>query len=46
MSTFASDTQFAIFSRAGHCCEVVIITVIACTNATVLGSTSGVNLGR
>ena len=46
MGTCASNTQFAIFPRADHCCEVVIITVVAYTNATVLGSAGGVNLGR
>ena len=46
MGTCASDTQFAIFPRAGHCCEVVIITVVACTNAIMLSSAGGVNPGR
>ena len=46
MSMCASDTQFAISSRAGHDYEVVSITIIACTNATVLGSVGGVNHGR
>jgi hypothetical protein len=46
MSTCASDTQFAIFSRAGYYCEIVIVAIIACTNAAVLGSVGGVNHGR
>ena len=46
MGMCASDIQFAIFPRAGHSVEVAIITVVACTNTTVLGSAGGVNPDR